>query len=225
MGAPRVKIDGLRDSAHAALAARSGADFLGFVFVEGVRRQLQPTEGRAIVAALRKELSNWDGHVPQLAGLFRNQPLQWVRGVMENVGLDVAQLTGEEDLDYAAALGVPIIKQVRVKPGDTGDDVLAGVRPWLDAGHRVVLDRYDPSTPGGAGKVFDWSAAEGVADLEGVLLAGGLDPENVGDAVTQLQPWGVDVSSGVETDGAKDADKIAAFIAAAQSPLPTAGEG
>lgn len=224
-GSPRVKICGLRDAGHAALAAESGADLLGFVFVEGVRRQLQPEEGRDIVATLRAKLATRDGQIPQLVGLFRNQPLDWVKEVIENVGLDVAQLTGEEDLDYAAALGVPVVKQVRVRPDDTSDDVLAAVRPWLDAGHRVVLDRYDPSTPGGAGKVFDWSAAERVADLEGVLLAGGLDPENVSGAVAQLQPSGVDVSSGVETDGVKDGDKIIAFIAAARSPLPAAGEG
>ena len=219
-GSPRVKIDGLRDAEHAVLAAESGADLLGFVFVEGVRRQLQSEEGRKIVAALRAKLAARDGRMPQLAGLFRNQPLDWVKGVIESVGLDIAQLTGEEDLDYAEALGVPVVKQVRVKPGDTSDDVLAAVRPWLDAGHSVVLDRYDPSTPGGAGKAFDWAAAEGVADLEGVLLAGGLDPENVGDAVARLQPWGVDVSSGVETDGVKDGDKIVRFIAAAQSAPP-----
>ena len=163
--------------------------------------------------------------MPQLVGLFRNQPLSWVKEVIESVGLDGAQLTGEEDLDYAAALGVPVIKQIRVKPGDIRGVVLAAVRPWPEAGHRVVLDRYDPSTPGGAGKVFDWSAAEGIADLEGVLLAGGLTPENVAEAVIRLRPWGVDVSSGVETDGVKDGDKIVRFIAAARSRLPTAGKG
>ncbi len=78
----------------------------------------------------------------------------------------------------------------------------------------VVLDAYDRSTPGGAGRSFEWSLAEGIVNLDGVLLAGGLTPENVADAVEVLSPWGVDVSSGVETDGEKDAVKIHDFITA-----------
>ena len=89
------------------------------------------------------------------------------------------------------------------------------MKAHLDAGRMVILDAYDPDTPGGTGKVFDWSVAQKVAALEGVLLAGGLTPENVTDAIRQLGAWGVDVSSGVETDGVKDDEKIHDFITAA----------
>ena len=79
------------------------------------------------------------------------------------------------------------------------------------------LDRFDKTTPGGSGLSFDWSTARGIANRKNVLLAGGLKPENVQSAITQLSPWGVDVASGVETDGIKDPDRIRAFIEAARS--------
>ena len=81
----------------------------------------------------------------------------------------------------------------------------------------AVLDAYDPSAPGGTGSSFDWSAAESIVERKGIFLAGGLNPENVSEAVQRLNPWGVDVSSGVETDGSKDPDKIRDFIDAAKA--------
>jgi phosphoribosylanthranilate isomerase len=213
---PRVKICGLRDPEHACFAADAGADLLGFVFVEGVRRQLHPHEGRAVVDRYRESRNADAESAPKLVGLFRDQPLDWVRSVIEDLALDFAQLCGGEDLDYGAALGVPALRQVRVKEGDTPADVTSAARKWLDVGHMALLDRYDPATPGGAGITFDWRSAEGVAEMEGVLLAGGLTPENVALAVRRLRPWGVDVASGVETDGEKDPDKIRAFVRAAR---------
>jgi phosphoribosylanthranilate isomerase len=112
----------------------------------------------------------------------------------------------------------PVFRQVRVRPETTPESLAAQMQPHLDAGRVVLLDRYDEKTPGGSGKSFDWSVAEGIASRERVLLAGGLTPENVAKAVQQLRPWGVDVSSGVETDGQKDHAKIRAFIEAARSP-------
>jgi phosphoribosylanthranilate isomerase len=106
---------------------------------------------------------------------------------------------------------------VRVKDGTTPADLDRVITPLLDAGHGVLLDRFDKTTPGGSGLSFDWSTARGIANRKDVLLAGGLKPENVQSAITQLSPWGVDVSSGVETDGIKDPDRIRAFIEAARS--------
>lgn len=218
---PRVKICGLRDPDHARFAADAGADLLGFNFVEGVRRQLHLHEGRAVVDRYRSSRSAAAESVPKLVGLFRDQPLDWVRSVIDDIGLDYAQLCGDEDLDYAAALGVPALRQIRVKESDTPADVSGAARKWLDAGHMALLDRYDPTTPGGTGMAFDWRSAEGVAELQDVLLAGGLTSDNVALAVRRLRPWGVDVSSGVETDGEKDPEKIRAFIEAArQQPFP-----
>jgi phosphoribosylanthranilate isomerase len=109
-----------------------------------------------------------------------------------------------------------VFRQVRIRPETTREQLDSEVSGHLAAGRTVVLDRFDERVPGGGGRAFDWSVAEGVASKDGVLLAGGLNPDNVARAVEQLHPWGVDVSSGVETDGHKDPAKIAAFIEAAR---------
>jgi phosphoribosylanthranilate isomerase len=129
----------------------------------------------------------------------------------------MAQLNGDEDLAYAEELIVPVMRQIRVKPDDAAEDIRKEVESWLSAGHMVILDSFHPSAPGGTGVAFDWSVADGIVEEEGVLLAGGLTPENVGAATQQLNPWGVDVASGVEVDGVKDPDKIREFINAARS--------
>lgn len=217
MPIPHVKICGLRDARNAQAAALSGADFVGFNFVEGVRRQLEPTIGATIISTFRNSLSEDSMPGPRVVGLFRNQPAEFVNRVARMAALDMVQLCGDEDDDYYAQMERPILKQVRVRPETSAEELEAEVNAHLDAGRMVVLDAYDPNTPGGAGVVFDWSVAAGVASLEGVLLAGGLTPDNVSDAIKQLSAWGVDVSSGVESDGVKDDVKIQDFVTAALS--------
>jgi len=213
---PKVKICGLRDTENALAAAHGGADFLGFVFVEGVRRQLQPIEGQMIVRGFRIRGYRRNQKGPKLVGLFRNQPADFVNDVARHVDLDYVQLCGEEDEPYLRRMWKPVFQQVRVKDGTAPGALEAEVSPHLAARRVIVLDRHDEKTPGGAGVTFDWAAAEGVAAKEGVLLAGGLTPDNVRSAIARLRPWGVDVSSGVETDGVKDPEKIKAFIASAK---------
>ena len=211
---PRVKICGLRDAMHALAAADAGADMLGFVFVDGVRRQLQPHQGTDIIAEYRAARGPGG---PRLVGLFRNQSVAWVNGVVQKLGLDLAQLCGDETQEYAEQLSVPAIKRVPVRPGADTDTLAEQVTQALSGHEMAVLDRYDPDAPGGTGKTFDWAVAKGVAQINGVLLAGGLNPGNVADAVRLIRPWGVDVSSGVETGGEKDPAKIRAFVQAARS--------
>ena len=230
----KVKICGLRDTENALVAAQAGADFLGFVFVEGVRRQLQPIEGQMVIRGFRirgyrrrpsaRETpgpgpGSGPGRgspVPKLVGLFRNQPPDFVNDVARHADLDYVQLCGDEDEAYIRKMWKPVFRQVRVKDGTTPADLDSIVRPHIEGKRIVVLDRYDEKAPGGAGVTFDWAAAEGVASREGVLLAGGLTPDNVRSAIERLRPWGVDVSSGVETDGVKDPEKVRAFVAAAK---------
>ena len=213
---PKVKICSLRDADTALAAAKSGADFVGLNFVEGVRRQLKVMEGAAVVARYRLRAPR-NKYPTKFVGLFRNQPADWVNEVSKRVVLDYVHLCGEEDETYMRSMWRPILRQVRIRPGTTGTALGAEVQHHLDAGRMVVLDHYDEKTLGGAGKTFDWSIAKGIADREGVLLAGGLDPDNVASAVEMLRPWGVDVSSGVETDGEKDRDKIREFIDTAKA--------
>lgn len=217
---PKIKICGLRDTEAALVAARSGADYLGFVFVEGVRRQLQPAQGMMVVRGFRIRGYRRGKPGPKLVGLFRNQPVEVVNNIARVVDLDLVQLNGDEDETYIRKMWKPVIRQVRVKQGATPADVESLVQPHLDAGRIVLLDRHDEKVPGGGGVAFDWASAVGVASRERVLLAGGLTPENVQAAISRLHPWGVDVSTGVETDGVKDHGKIEAFIAAARGEMP-----
>lgn len=218
---PRVKICGLRDSDSALVAARAGADLLGFCFVEGVRRQLTPFQGQEIVRGYRirtrdHRQSRARERTAKTVGLFRNQGAKWVNRVAQQVDLDYIQLCGEEDDQYYRAIWKPIIRQVRVPHDINRDDLSKTVETHLKAGRHVLLDSFHAETPGGSGMKFNWDLAEGVTQNDRILLAGGLDPDNVTDAITMLQPWGVDVSTGVETDGIKDHQKIRAFINAAK---------
>lgn len=219
---PRVKICGIRDSDSALIAARAGADFLGFVFVEGVRRQLTPFQGQEIVRGYRirtrdHRKSRARDKVAKTVGLFRNQDAKWVNRVAQRVDLDYIQLCGDEDEAYTRAIWKPVFRQVRVKPDTDNATLAATVEPHINAGAHVILDTYDSDAPGGSGKRFNWELAAGIAQSDNVLLAGGLDSDNVASAIDQLKPWGVDVSTGVETDGIKDPDKIRRFIETAKS--------
>lgn len=218
---PKVKICGLRDAENAMVAARAGADFLGLNFVEGVRRQIAPDKGVMIVRDLRVRGIPRGRRAPGMVGLFRNQRAEFVNDVARAADLDYVQLCGDEDEAYIRRMWKPVFRQVRVRDGTTPAELEAAVRPHLDAGRIVLLDHYDEKTLGGAGLAFDWAAADGVASAERVLLAGGLTPDNVRPAIERLHPWGVDVASGVETDGMKDAAKIRAFIAAAKGVAVT----
>lgn len=212
----RFKICGLRDVPNALVSAESGADFLGFNFVEGVRRQLQPTEGRQIIYDFRIA---FDGdRMPGIVGLFANQDAGFINDIIHRCGLDYVQLCGDEPPAMWSELAAPVIRQVRIREDMTRADAVAKasrqVSEALDAGHMVVLDKHQPGALGGTGITFDWNLASDLAPDSGVLLAGGLNPRNVADAIRTANPWGVDVSSGVETGGVKDADKIRAFAEA-----------
>ena len=208
----RLKICGLRDADNALVAANAGADFLGFVFVEGVRRQLSVDEAVRIIAEYR------DSHGPggpKLVSLFADQSANFINETTRRCGVDLVQLCGNESPAFWDAIEADIIRQVKVRedPGDesTVDNVRRKVEEAVSAGHMVTLDKYHPDSLGGTGLSFDWTIAEEVSREFDLLLAGGLTPENVAIGIQTVHPWGVDVSSGVETDGAKDPLKIVAF--------------
>ncbi len=208
----RFKICGLREPGHAVVAAESGADFLGFNFVHGVRRQLSEEQGQAVISEYR-EVHGEDG--PRLVGLFANQPLEEVNRIVERCGLDLAQICGDETLDYLDRVDIPVIRQVRVRVDGPHHaavaETLEAVSAIADRGHLVLLDRREPGALGGTGLSFPWDIAREVAEHHDFFLAGGLSPDNVAAAIDEVQPWAVDVSSGVETNGVKDPDKIVAF--------------
>lgn len=195
-----VKICGIM-STEAALAAKEcGADLVGFVFAAG-RRRMEPAAVRKIAADI-KGIGK--------AGVFVNAPLSEVIEIARQCCLDYVQLHGDEPLEYCQALQLPVIKAFRWQAGILPDQINSYPADWL------LLDSSLGAQFGGTGKPFNWTEASSVREAisKPFMLAGGLSPGNVTEAVRTLKPDGIDVSSGVETNGIKDAEKIAAFLAA-----------
>ena len=218
-----VKICGIRTLGDALVASEAGADFFGMVFVPERHRRITPKDAKAIVEGVRSA----GGPTPRIVGLFADQLLDEVNAIVEYVGLDVVQLCGKEDVEYAGQISCDVIKVVHVAESATATDdagTSERVRDFSGVGYLVTLDRFVEGIQGGTGKGFDWGVAASLSK-SGLpfLLAGGLTPENVSDAIAEVRPWGVDVSSGVETDGNKDHQKIRDFMhnsraAAAKTP-------
>ena len=215
----KVKICGVRRLEDALVASEAGADFIGLVFVPGRPRRLAIDEARAIVDGLRA----CGDDAPQVVGLFADQSLTDVNDTIRACRLDRAQLCGNESLDYCRQTEAGVIKVLHVPGGQPQVPVIVDlaerVSAYREAGHLVTLDRLVAGIPGGTGERFDWAIAEEMSRRgHSFLLAGGLLPENVAQAVVRVKPWGVDVSSGVETDGRKDPDKIRDFVRSARRP-------
>ena len=208
----KVKICGIRALKDALVAAEAGADFIGMVFVPERHRRITPKEAKVIADGVR----NSGGPVPRIVGLFADQAIEEVAGIVEFCGLDLVQLCGKESVEYAGQTGCDVIKVVHVAESATAtDDAGTGaqVKEFSGVGHLVTLDRYVEGIQGGTGVGFDWDVAASLTQAgHPFLLAGGLTPENVSKAITKVHPWGVDVSSGVETNGKKDHAKIRDFM-------------
>lgn len=203
----KVKICGVTNAEDARGAVEAGADALGFVFYRKSARCVRPDVVKGIVAALPPFV------LP--VGVFVNEEAATVREVMDQCGLALAQLHGEETASYCEALGRPILRAIRLRgPGD----LLALAEYKGRARVRgFLVDAFSEKEYGGTGQVADWGLAAEAAQSADILLAGGLTPENVQEAVRQVRPYGVDVSSGVESSpGKKDRGKVRAFIASAR---------
>lgn len=212
-----VKICGVRRLEDAVVAARAGADYFGMVFVPGRRRRIEPEAARIITGGVR----DGDRESPKSVGLFGDQPLDEVLETIATAGLDYTQLCGDEPLDYCRDVlqHAGVIKVLHVSNDDQPDTVAERIDAFTAAGCTVTLDSQVAGLHGGTGQSFDWRiAARLAAGGRRFLLAGGLTPENVAEAVGVVRPWGVDVSSGVETDGVQESDKIRQFVANARRP-------
>jgi phosphoribosylanthranilate isomerase len=195
----RVKICGITRVEDALAATAAGADAIGLIFAESPR-QVSPSQAAAIVAALPPFI--------KVVGLFVDAPAARLREILNAVPLDLIQFHGSESPEACRSAGRPYIKAVHMKPGV---DVVAEAGRYPDASG-ILLDTFHPQMVGGSGQVFDWSRVPHDFGRP-LILAGGLTPENVALAVRTVNPYAVDVSSGVEiSKGIKDAAKIAAFV-------------
>ncbi len=196
-----VKICGITRLADAELAVECGAGALGFVFWPDSPRFIDPESARAIVATLPPAV------IP--VGVFVNQSREYVNEVAAKVSLGAVQLHGDESVEYARAMTRPVLKAVALAEASE-----EAIDAWpLET--MMLLDVHDPVRRGGTGRIVDWGRASTVARRRPVILAGGLTPENVGEAIGRVGPSGIDVSSGVErSPGLKDPDKLKALFVA-----------
>jgi phosphoribosylanthranilate isomerase len=181
------------------MAVQAGADALGFVFFEKSPRFIDPQRAAQIIAGLPPFV--------QVVGLFVNAPLDFVNATADSCRLDIVQLHGDESPSYCDSVRRRVMKVFRVR----GEESLAPMADYQVAG--FLLDAYSPKAYGGTGERFDWDCAVAAKRFGPIILAGGLDPDNVASAVARVAPFGVDVSSGVESSpGRKDPEKVRNFI-------------
>lgn len=196
----RAKICGITRVEDALAAVAAGADAIGLVFYAKSPRCVTAEQAAVICAALPPFVSS--------VGLFVDAEAGQVNAVLNQVPLDLLQFHGDESPQYCRQFARPYIKAVRMAEGVDLSAVAAGYHE----ARGLLLDSYQKGMPGGTGHAFDWARIPPGLNTA-VILAGGLNPGNVGEALRQVRPYAVDVSSGVERDkGIKDADKIIAFM-------------
>ena len=201
----KIKICGITNAEDALKAVELGADALGFVFYEKSPRAIQVEAAKRIIATLPPFI------LP--VGVFVNQPEETVRVIFDSCGLAFAQLHGDESATYCETLGRPVLRAIRLK--DRRSFLALAEYKGRMGVRGFVVDAFSQEAYGGTGQTVDWSLAGEAAKAAPILLAGGLTPGNVQEAIKQVQPYGVDVSSGVEASpGKKDHQKLQDFIQA-----------
>lgn len=205
----KVKICGLRTIDEALIALEAGADLLGFNFYPPSPRFISPSDCAQLIARIRDR-----GSSGVFVGVFVNQSAAEIKTILNECGLDLAQLSGDEPAETLAALGERGFKAFR--PVNTEDlEECERSYPRRSIAPAWLIDGRRPGAYGGTGKKADWRLARAIAQRSPILLAGGLNPDNVGVAIRDVRPWGVDVASGVEcAPGEKDPRKVVDFIAA-----------
>lgn len=203
----RIKFCGMTRAGDVRLASELGVDAVGFVFAKDSPRRVEPEEARAMRSALAPFVDS--------VALFMDNPLEEVREIVRHMRPGLLQFHGREEDAFCRSFGVPYLKSLPMGGGERENGPNPRSRYPSAAG--FLFDAHAPGEPGGTGRTFDWSRVPG--DLgKPWLLAGGLTPENVFEAVCATRPWGVDVSSGIEREpGLKDGDRMRAFVDAVRS--------
>ncbi|MEK4423950.1 phosphoribosylanthranilate isomerase [Solibacillus sp. FSL K6-1523] len=201
----KVKICGLKTSEHVEAAVQAGADFIGFMFAPSKRR-ITLEEAMDFATRIPKEVKK--------VGVFVNETPETIVQIAQQVGLDYIQYHGDEKQEMIAQIGLPAIKAFSIR---SKEDAIRAAKYNVDF---YLFDAPGTNYRGGSGNSFDWTLLDDVnIPLEKVILAGGLNAENVGLAIALVEPFAVDVSSGVEVDGQKDVDAITTFIEKAKGDL------
>lgn len=219
---PFVKICGIRNTETLDRIRHLPVDCVGFVFAPS-KRQVTADQAAELIAYIRSEGLNRNG-LFQTAGVFMDPDFDELQKLLARAPLDIVQLHSKETPDFCrkvrTAFGVKVFKSVSIPEGSGSEpnaEALAALEPYIGHVDALLLDTYDPAAGGGSGRTFSWEAIPGYREWarnNGIklLVAGGLSPDNVAELIGTYRPDGVDVSSGVETGGVKDPDKIARFV-------------
>ncbi len=198
----RIKLCGLKDPEVAAAAVAAGVDGVGFIFAAQSPRAVEPEVAREIISTLPPFVD--------AVGVFVNEDQSVVREIIEYCGLTMVQLHGSESVDYCRNIPARVIKTFAVHNGSDGGEF----EPYAGVAGAFLLDTYHEKMAGGSGKVFDWSLIDKFNIPGPLILAGGLTPDNVAEAIKRVRPFAVDVNSGVESEpGVKDIELVRAFTA------------
>ncbi len=197
----RIKICGMTNLNDALSALKAGADALGFVFYKQSPRYIEPEIASEIIRNLPPLVT--------VVGVFVNEQIDKVREIASYCLLDILQFHGFESPEYCEWYHNRVIKAFRVKDASSMEEI----KKYKDKVSGYLLDSYSEVAYGGTGSTFDWSVAREISRILPVVLAGGLTPDNVAQAISEVQPYGVDVSSGVESaPGSKDMEKMRSFV-------------
>ncbi|MEZ4665125.1 MAG: phosphoribosylanthranilate isomerase [Thermomicrobiales bacterium] len=212
---PLVKICGLRTPELAQATSDAGADLIGFVFASS-RRQVTAEQARDIIEAL-------DGPAVPV-GLFVDHSVEEINTTARRAGLEILQLHWRADESDFQRFELPYYAVRRTEPGATYDEIAPELDRLLSSPNPplwIMVDAYHPTQSGGTGHLADWELSRRLAASFPLMLAGGLNPENVANAIAQVRPAHVDVSSGVEVDGIKSPELVRAFVANARAAFDT----
>lgn len=200
----RVKICGLTTLEDARYASGAMADYLGFIFVQGSIRYIDPDQAAAIIAWIEG---------PEAVGVFMNQPLDDVIDIVNKTGIKLVQLHGQESVEYCSLMPVPVIKSIAVELGDTVDTLVEKLQPYEGVASYYLFDTSKDGQSGGTGATFEWAILQDLYTETPWFVAGGIGPENVSTVIKKVHPFGVDANSKLESEpGKKQLEKFELFF-------------
>lgn len=209
-----VKVCGITSAEEALKIADLEPDALGFILSTGSRRRISLAGAESVIAQVRKR---YGPRSPGMVGVFVNEPVSYICQAIENLALDMVQLSGSEDRGYIKDVkktGVAVIKAIACKPETDIQAIIEDLERMADY---YLADTYSKNSYGGSGKTFDWRIVSRLKMKEKLIVAGGLGPDNVAEAINTVDPFGVDASSGLELpEGGKDKEKVKKFITLAR---------
>ena len=203
----KIKICGLKLKNDFEFVASLNVDYAGIIFVENVKRQISTTEVEKI-----SDVVNKINNPPKLVGLFADQKLEYIKKIYHRYGLDYVQLCGSENEEFLNELDIPFIKQIKLKNDINFKQIFNQIEFVKSIGGLVSIDTYKEGHYGGSGKLINLSDAKKIINKYKVFLSGGLNSDNITNIIETINPWAVDVSSGVELNNKKNMSKIEKFV-------------